>query len=111
METNFEGDTELYDLAREEPYELTGFEEHMDHENGAFGDARRCPHHPEVKTSSDDGMFDCDCYKCEGEMDDASNRWDYDPENPRRPYCGTGEVVVGLPRWGSVCVPEDNIPF
>ncbi len=56
-------------------------------------------------------MFDAPCYKCEGEEDEAEERWDHDPKNTRRHYCGSGEVVVGLPRWGNMCAPEDNIPF
>jgi hypothetical protein len=39
--------------------------EDLDHEAGPFGDARRCPRHPNVKTSSDDGMFDGLCDECE----------------------------------------------
>lgn len=35
------------------------------------GDARRCHVHPQVKTSSDNGMFDGLCHFCEGEMDAA----------------------------------------
>lgn len=35
-----------------------------------FGDARKCPRHPHVKTSSDDGMFDAPCGECEAEMAD-----------------------------------------
>ncbi len=44
----------------------------------AMGDARRCPRHPNVKTSSDDGMFDtAGCYLCEAESDraDELERW------------------------------------
>lgn len=36
-----------------------------------YGDVRRCRKHPEVKTSSDDGMFDAPCGRCESEMEDA----------------------------------------
>ncbi len=36
------------------------------------GDARRCPRHPHVKTSSDDGMFDGVCGECEMAMEDLS---------------------------------------
>lgn len=32
------------------------------------GDARVCPQHPHVKTSSPDGMFDGPCYECEAGM-------------------------------------------
>jgi hypothetical protein len=36
------------------------------------GDARRCPKHPHVKTSSADGMHDGLCGECEYEMDQAA---------------------------------------
>jgi len=39
--------------------------EDRDYEAGPFGDARRCPRHPNIKTSSDDGMFDGVCGECE----------------------------------------------
>jgi hypothetical protein len=35
------------------------------------GDARRCPRHPSVKVSSDDGLFDAPCGECEAAADDA----------------------------------------
>lgn len=51
-------------------------EEAREDELGAeYGDARRCPRHPGVKTSSDDGMFDCDCYKCEGEAEEEEEAY------------------------------------
>lgn len=54
--------------------ELTGYEEHLHDSMDDGGDPRRCPKHPHVKTSSDDGMFDCDCYVCEGESEEAYQR-------------------------------------
>lgn len=39
----------------------------MDHDDFPTGDPRRCPTHPRVKTSSDDGMFDAPCGECEYE--------------------------------------------
>jgi len=51
-------------------------EEAREDELGAeYGDARRCPRHPGVKTSSDDGMFDGDCYKCEGESQEEEDAY------------------------------------
>jgi len=50
-----------------------GIEAYND-EMGACGDARRCPRHPSVKTSSDDGMFDGVCGLCEGEMEKVMMR-------------------------------------
>ena len=44
-----------------------------DHDDGDFfpmGDARRCPCHPHVVTSSADGMFDAPCGECEAAMED-----------------------------------------
>lgn len=35
-----------------------------------YGDPRRCPSHPHVKTSSPDGMFDGPCWECEAAMDE-----------------------------------------
>ena len=37
-----------------------------DHDDQA-GDARRCPHHPHVATSSPCGSFDAPCGECEGD--------------------------------------------
>lgn len=34
-------------------------------------DGRRCRRHPEVRISSDDGMYDGVCGKCEAEMSDS----------------------------------------
>lgn len=43
--------------------------EHKDHWYWeGTGDARRCPTHPHVKTSSPCGMFDAPCGECEYEM-------------------------------------------
>jgi hypothetical protein len=40
-------------------------------EQTSNGDPRRCPHHPEVQTSSPSGLFDAPCHLCEAEMDTA----------------------------------------
>jgi hypothetical protein len=56
--------------AEMEMLHLAEFEE-MDARWAEFfpeGDARRCPSHPNVKTSSPDGMFDAPCGRCEYEM-------------------------------------------
>lgn len=92
-------------------------------EDTAYGDARRCPRHPNVKTSSDDGMFDCECLICENEMEDAADAWDCDPENPNRRQCG-GEVNMlagGMYPWSASCraatkacdevIDDEEIPF
>jgi hypothetical protein len=45
--------------------------EEMDAEAGAaVGDPRRCPRHPEVVTSSPDGLHDAPCNLCEAEQDE-----------------------------------------
>ena len=44
------------------------------------GDARRCPRHPNVKTSSDDGMFDGVCGLCENEMEDDFQEREYEAQ-------------------------------
>ena len=92
------------------------FEESRDWQDIFFDlGARRCPRHPSVKTSSDDGMFDCECHLCESEQDELERAWDFSPENERRPYCRPETYIIN-PTWmrGLVsCVPteEDNIPF
>jgi hypothetical protein len=89
----------------------------MDDELGAeMGDPRRCPRHPNVKTSTPDGMFDWPCDVCEGEMSEDAARWQYDPENPCRQFCGLDEVTptCAFPRhFDKGCVPnaDDEIPF
>jgi hypothetical protein len=94
-------------------YSPAGIEAFND-EVGAIGDARCCPRHPGVKTSSDDGLFDGVCGLCEADMADDVDRWGVDPENPHRSQCGYG---VGWfppgPRLGIACVPseDDGIPF
>jgi|GEM_PF-6924489 len=42
-------------------------EARQDEEGAEYGDPRRCPRHPGVRTSSNDGMFDGVCGQCEGE--------------------------------------------
>lgn len=49
---------------------------------GYEGDARRCPRHPHVKTSSDDGMFDTCCGVCEAEMSEAEAQEEWDALAP-----------------------------
>lgn len=56
------------DFTSEEDYYAAVHEEEM----GYQGDARRCPRHPHVKTSSDDGMHDGLCGECEAGMEDDS---------------------------------------
>ena len=56
-------------------------------ELGAWGNPRRCPRHPHVQTSSNDGMHDAPCGDCEGESNDAARAWDHDRDNPRRHHC------------------------
>lgn len=43
-------------------------------EVGYVGDPRRCPRHPNVVTSSPDGMHDAPCGACEAEMEYDSLR-------------------------------------
>ena len=54
---------------------LTGYEEHV-RDSEYTGDARRCPRHPHIKTSSDDGMLDGLCNVCEYEMYTAAHEAD-----------------------------------
>jgi len=62
-----------------------------------FGDPRRCPRHPSVRTSSDDGMFDGVCGACEGESDLAAQEWEVDPSNARRALCGVSVTFALSP--------------
>lgn len=57
----------------------------MEEEYMMTGDARKCPHHPHVKTSSDDGMHDAPCGECELLMDIAAeeSRTDLDRARER----------------------------
>jgi hypothetical protein len=41
----------------------------FDYEQGYVGDARRCPRHPHVVTSSADGMHDGLCGECEAALE------------------------------------------
>jgi|SRR5271157_2705991 len=94
-------------------FTTAGIEAFQD-EIGATGDARRCPRHPGVKTSSDDGLFDGVCGLCEADMADDADRWDVDPENPSRSQCGTGlGWFQALPFLGvRSCVDDaDGIAF
>jgi len=51
----------------------------MDDElGGELGDPRRCPRHPDQKTSSPDGMFDAPCGKCEHEMETGQTWEEYE---------------------------------
>ena len=82
-----------------------------------YGDARKCPRHPHVRTSSDDGMFDAPCHVCEGEEDEALRAWDEDPTNPERRYCGgetIGHAHLPRPRYRQLVScdsVENEIPF
>lgn len=64
------------------PFEGDPQGEHEDHEAGAFGDSRCCPRHSSVKTSSNDGMFDCECHICEGEAEEAYEKAQWDALSP-----------------------------
>lgn len=91
--------------------ELVGLEEHL-RDTLVVGDARRCPHHPSVATSSDDGMFDAPCGMCEA----AGEEWETDPENTTRSICGyyEGYIHANQPHHPTTCQDEthpNEIPF
>lgn len=101
-------------LALNDPYELTGYEEHQ-RDSQYTGDPRRCPKHPSQATSSADGMFDAPCAHCEAEISEWAERWEYDADNHRRLYCA---LPIHIPMWdirirlvSCEAEPEDNIPF
>jgi len=90
--------------------ELTGWEEHCAHEEGAmYGDPRRCPRHPHVKTSSDNGMFDAPCGECEADMDADYHEAVFDEEVAKGcmpcPYPELPAPVRLAP------LEDDDIPF
>jgi hypothetical protein len=74
---------------------------------------RRCPHHPNVIISSPDGQFDGVCGPCEAESDEWAVKWDHDPTNPRRRYCGGETSRPTRPEpFRDVRVCEDHeLPF
>jgi hypothetical protein len=49
----------------------------MDDDWTYSGDPRRCPAHPNVVTSSPDGMFDTPCGQCEASMYEADLEYEY----------------------------------
>jgi hypothetical protein len=74
--------------------------EELDYELGAqLGDPRRCSIHPDVKTSSNDGMFDAPCWKCENLIDEHANQ--QSEEDDLKHYAmhvrEAGELVVLRP--------------
>ncbi len=112
--------------------DLTGYEEHLRDSLGC-GDARRCPRHPHVITSSDDGLHDADCGQCEYEGEEEYQERLYAEELANMPdfmkcytlsdiiHCevGHGGWVMAMlsdtpcPEvsfWGQEC-DTDPIPF
>jgi hypothetical protein len=89
--------------------ELTGWEEHCAHEEGAaYGDPRRCPHHPHIATSSPNGMFDAPCGACEAEMEADSQEQAFDEE------VAQGVMPCPYPELPPVLaapLEDDDIPF
>jgi len=89
--------------------DLTGYEEHL-RDSQYLGDARRCPRHPHVKTSSDDGMFDAPCGECEYEMDAAAAREDWEALTEEERERIHAQVVAATPVV-YVDAVDDDIPF
>lgn len=59
------------------------------------GDARRCPRHPGVATSSPDGLFDTPCGLCEAEMEADEVTLPDGRSVPARPCsCGDGSCML-----------------
>jgi hypothetical protein len=100
-------------LPEEDPYFSPEEEARQDELGAEYGDPRRCPKHPEVQTSSADGMFDAPCGKCEYEGEKASYEWDHNPENAYRPFCAElGAYIPKENRWPIRCMKdEEEIPF
>ena len=73
------------------------------------GDARRCPAHPWIATSSPDGMFDAPCGRCEYESEVGALADDEGPDQPP----SDDDPVVAL-RMGHpirLSQMDDDIPF
>lgn len=75
-------------------------------------DDYRCPRHGCIISND---MFDAYCSACEGESDEAAERWEYDRKNPFRFYCDAGVWILPEPRWIKTCndplSSPDDIPF
>lgn len=78
-----------------------------------LGDPRRCSRHPEVKTSSNDGLFDAaGCDRCEAEAQDAADEEAYAAEVAT--LFGFGRLVALSGPWIEVKVvfeSQDEIQF
>jgi hypothetical protein len=59
-----------------------------------IGDARRCPSHPHIKTSSPCGMFDAPCGQCEYEDYEREmiREWEAMPEAEKRAITEANEA-------------------
>lgn len=104
--------------------ELVAWERDME-ERGSWytGDARRCPRHPHIKTSSDDGMFDGLCGECEAEMDSTyygkPDRGDEQPRTEASEALASSEdarierdrVARAQASERATAEAEDDIPF
>lgn len=86
------------------------YDDYDDDDYGYQGDARVCPTHPWITTSSHNGMFDCPCGVCESNMEelgppdlkpDLEPDVEYDPIVARR---------MGKPVYLSD-VDDDDVPF
>lgn len=86
---------------------MTYTDEYQDEVGGEVSDPRRCRWHPEVVTSSADGMFDGLCGLCEGERD--AERAECDAveamDDPRAP------TPAAAPAYGKLPVAEDDVWF
>lgn len=60
------------DYLNEDEFWADVHEAQMDYQ----GDARRCPRHPQIVTSSPDGLHDGLCGICEDEQDMAGKVWE-----------------------------------
>ena len=95
-------------LPEDDPYFDPQREAEEDEWGAQFGDARRCPRHPHVKTSSDDGMFDADCGECEYESEMAY-RQQQDEECP--PTLRDPATADTIPAPVLKAPEDDDIPF
>jgi hypothetical protein len=68
------------------------YNDHDDDLGFTFGDARRCPRHPRVRTSSPDGLFDAPCGPCEYALDAEDEAVAEVSYLPPRPALADGDI-------------------
>ena len=89
-----------------------------DYDDDSFpmGDARRCPAHPHVRTSSNDGLHDAPCGECEHEiwlnydMLEESEETDTEPMSTPHRYTEKELLASGMAEY-LLADDKDDVPF